>query len=112
MSFTCFLTIYCIGLVLIPVGFGIWKYDYVRNFETDDYIIACLILATWPFVAVFGTGLALAFGILYVISYVFRLLFMVGAKYREHLIEKAYRKRHPEEFVDDNTCEKSDGSGK
>ena len=113
MSFACFLTIYIIGLFLIPVGFGMWKYDDIINrWETDDYIIACFILATWPFVAGFGAGLAMALGILFAISCVFRWLFMMGAKYRKHLIEKAYRKRHPEEFVDDNTCEECDGSGK
>ena len=112
MSFACFLTIYCIGLFVLPLAFGIWKYDDIINrWDTEDYIIACFILAIWPLIAFFGAGLALAFGILYVISYVFRLLFMAGAKYRKHLIEKAYRKRHPEEFVD-NTCEECDGSGK
>ena len=111
MSFACFLTIYIIGLFLIPVGFGMWKYDDIINrWETDDYIIACFILAAWPFVAFFCICLALALGILLAISYVFRWLFMVGAKYREHLIEKAYRKRHPEEFVD--TCEECDGGTK
>lgn len=110
MSFACFLTIYCIGLVVLPVAFGIWKYDDVKNFETEDYIIACFLLVIWPLVAFFVTGLAAAFAILFAISYMFRWLFKAGAKYRKHLIEKAYRKRHPEEFVD--TCEECDGSGK
>ena len=112
MSYACFLTIYIIGLILIPIGFGIWKYDVVRNFETDDYIIACFVLAIWPLVAFFGAGLAAAFAFLFAISYMFRWLFKAGAKYREHLVEKAYRKRHPEEFVDNNTCAECDGSGK
>lgn len=111
MSSACFLTIYVIGLFLIPVGYGMWKYDDIINcWDTDDYIIACLILATWPFVLVFGTVFVAAFAILFAISYAFRLLFTAGAKYREHLIEKAYRKRHPEEFVD--TCEECDGGKK
>ena len=114
MSFTCFMTIYVIGLFLIPIGFGMWKYDDIINrWETEDYIIACLVLATWPAVIFFGGGIAIIGAILFAISYVFRLLFMMGAKYRKHLIEKAYRKRHPEEFVDNNnTCEECDGSGK
>lgn len=111
MSFACFLTIYCIGLVVLPVAFGIWKYDDIINrWETEDYIIACFILAIWPLVAFFGAGLAAAFAILFAISYMFRWLFKAGAKFREHLIEKAYRKRHPEEFVD--TCEECDGNRK
>ena len=101
MSLACFLTIYCIGLFVLPLAFGIWKYDDVRNFETQDYFIACFIIAIWPLVACFGAGFALAFGILYVISYVLRWPLKAGAKYREHLIEKAYRKRHPEEFVEE-----------
>ena len=107
MSFTWFLAIYVIGLIIIPIGFGMWKYDDVRNFDTDDYIIACLILAAWPFVLLFVTIVGGTIAILFVISYIFRWLFKIGVKYREHLIEKAYRKRHPEEFVD--TCEECDG---
>ena len=110
MSFACFLTIYCIGLFVLPLAFGIWKYDEVKRFDTEDYIIACFILGIWPAVLFFGCGIAIIGAILFAISYVFRLLFMMGAKYRKHLIEKAYRKRHPEEFVD--TCEECDGSGK
>ena len=109
------MTIYVIGLLLIPVGFGMWKYDDIINsWETEDYFTACFIIAIWPLVACFGAGLALALGILFAISYVFRWLFIAGAKYRERLIEKEYRKRHPEEFVDNNnnTCEECDGSGK
>ena len=106
MSFTCFLTIYVIGLILIPIGFGMWKYDDVINrWEIDDYIIACLIVATWPFVLVFGSALAVAVAILFGISYIFKWLFKAGAKYREHLIEKAYRKRHPEEFEEERKSE-------
>ena len=101
MSFACFLTIYCIGLFVLPLAFGIWKYDDIINrWDTEDYIIACFILAIWPLVACFGAGLVVAFAILFAISYVFRWLFMVGAKFRKHLVEKAYRKRHPEEFAE------------
>ena len=98
MSFACFLTIYCIGLFVLPIAFGIWKYDVVRNFNTEDYFIACFIVAIWPLVAGFGAGLALALGILYVVSYMFRWLFKAGAKYREHLIEKTYRKARSEKY--------------
>lgn len=98
MSFACFLTIYCIGLFVLPLAFGIWKYDDIINrWDTEDYIIACFVLAIWPLIAFFGAGLALAFGILYVISYVFRLLFMVGAKFREFLINRRARKREKAE---------------
>ena len=97
MSYACFLTIYITGVVLIPIGFGIWKYDVVRNFETDDYIIACFILAIWPLVAFFGAGLVAAFAILFAISYVFRWLFKAGAKFREFLINRRERKREKAE---------------
>ena len=110
MSYACFLIIYITGMVLIPIGFGIWKYDVVSNWEFEDYIIACFFLVIWPFAAFFGTCLLLALCILGGIAFSFKWLFKAGAKYRKHLIEKAYRKRHPEEFVD--TCEECDGSGK
>ena len=97
MSFACFLTIYCIGLFVLPLAFGIWKYDVVRNFETDDYIIACFILAIWPLVACFGAGLAATFAILYTLSYVFRLPFKAGSKFREFLINRRARKREKAE---------------
>ena len=112
MSYACFLTIYITGMVLIPVGFGIWKYDVVSNWEFEDYIIACFLLVIWPLVAFFGAALAAAFAILFAISYAFRWLFKAGAKYRKYLVEKAYRERHPEEFVDNNTCEECDRNGK
>ena len=97
MSFACFLTIYCIGLFVLPLAFGIWKYDEVKQFDTDDYFIACFVLAIWPLVACFGTGLALALGILYVISYVFRWPLKAGAKFREFLINRRARKREKAE---------------
>ena len=97
MSFECFLTIYCIGLVVLPFAFGIWKHDVVKMFDVEDYAIACFILAIWPFVAFFGIGLALALGILFAISYVFRWPFKAGAWFREYLIARRARKREKAE---------------
>lgn len=97
MSFACFLAIYCIGLFVLPLAFGIWKHDVVKRFDTEDYIIACFVLAIWPLVAFFGFGLALTFGIIYSLSYVFRWPFKAGAKFREFLINRKERKREKAE---------------
>jgi len=106
------LIIYIVGLLVIPIVFGIWQYDVVRQFDTSDYIIACFLLVIWPIVAFFGIGLTCSFSLLYAISYVFRWLFKAGVKIKEHRMAVAYRKAHPEEFDDTDTCEECDGSMK
>ena len=87
MSFECFLTIYCIGLVVLPVAFGIWKPDVVKKFETDDYINAVWLIALWP-VVVLVFGIVLVCGIIYYTFYAFGWLFKVGVLFREYLIRR------------------------
>jgi len=96
MSFECFLAIYCVGLVVLPVAFGIWKHDEVKRFETEDYLIAFCLLVFWPAV-VLGSVLALVLGIIYYLSYVFRWLIKAGVWFREYLIRRKARSREKAE---------------
>ena len=82
MSHTCFTIIYIAGLVLIPVGFGMWRHDVVRRWEMDDYLLACFILVIWPISALFGVCIAGTFVILFGIAHVFRWFFEAGVRIR------------------------------
>ena len=111
MSFACFMTIYVIGLFLIPLIWGIWQYDTIRrSWDEDNYIIAAFVIGLWPITAFLGVVLLGAAFVLAGPFFLFKALLDVGAKFRQSRVDAAYRKRHPEEFVD--TCEECDGGKK
>lgn len=112
MSLTCFWTIYVIGLFLIPLIWGIWQYDTIRrSWDDDNYIMAAFVIGLWPVVVFLGVGFLGVATALAGPFFLFKSLLDAGAKLRQSRVDAAYRKRHPEEFVD-NTCEECDGGKK
>ena len=49
------MTIYVIGLILIPLIWGIWQYDTIkRSWDDDNYIVAAFVIGLWPITAFLG----------------------------------------------------------